>query len=89
MSPVPMTAIVVSDIHSTCGHSVGAIIESRPRRAAPDACLCPAFGSDDFRRIKNDAITYLENELRYASDEEFAGNAAQPSGALRVARGHP
>ena len=55
-----------------------------------DAYLRPAFDADDFERIKRDAINYLENTLRYASDEElgkatlldtiFAGTAyAHPS----------
>jgi len=37
-----------------------------------DAYLRPAFDPDDFQRIKNDAINYLENELRYSSDEDLA-----------------
>jgi len=40
-----------------------------------DAYLHPAFDTGDFERIKNDAINYLENTLRYASDEEL-GKAA-------------
>ena len=40
-----------------------------------DAYLRPAFDAADFERIKNDAINYLENALRYASDEEL-GKAA-------------
>ncbi len=40
-----------------------------------DAYLRPAFDTADFERIKNDAINYLENSLRYASDEEL-GKAA-------------
>jgi zinc protease len=40
-----------------------------------DAYLRPAFDTADFERIKNDAINYLENALRYASDEEL-GKAA-------------
>jgi zinc protease len=40
-----------------------------------DAYLRPAFKTQDFERIKNDAINYLENTLRYSSDEEL-GKAA-------------
>ncbi len=40
-----------------------------------DAFLRPAFVDSDFQRIKNDTINYLENVLRYASDEEL-GKAA-------------
>lgn len=37
-----------------------------------DAYLRPAFDAADFDRLKSDAINYLSNELRYASDEELA-----------------
>ena len=40
-----------------------------------DAFLRPAFEEDDFKRIKSNAINYLEKVLRYASDEEL-GKAA-------------
>ncbi len=40
-----------------------------------DAFLRPAFDENDFERIRNDTINYLENVLRYASDEEL-GKAA-------------
>ena len=40
-----------------------------------DAYLRPAFDADDFQRIRNDAVNYLENELRFSSDEEL-GKAA-------------
>ena len=40
-----------------------------------DAYLRPAFDDSDFRRIKADTINYLENALRYSSDEEL-GKAA-------------
>ena len=40
-----------------------------------DAYLRPAFDPDDLQRIRNDAINYLENQLRFASDEEL-GKAA-------------
>lgn len=37
-----------------------------------DAILEPAFDQKDFERVKNDILNYLENELRYANDEELA-----------------
>ena len=37
-----------------------------------DAYLRPAFADSDFQRVKNDTINYLENALRYSSDEELA-----------------
>ena len=40
-----------------------------------DAYLRPAFDSDDFQRIRSDAVNYLENQLRFSSDEEL-GKAA-------------
>jgi zinc protease len=40
-----------------------------------DAYLRPAFADSDFQRVKNDTINYLENVLRYSSDEEL-GKAA-------------
>ena len=40
-----------------------------------DAYLRPAFDPDDFERIRSDAVNYLENQLRFSSDEEL-GKAA-------------
>jgi len=40
-----------------------------------DAVLQPAFGKEDFERIRNDAINFIANTLRYSSDEEL-GKAA-------------
>jgi len=40
-----------------------------------DAIMKPAFADDDFKRIKSQMLNYLENELRYSSDEEL-GKAA-------------
>lgn len=40
-----------------------------------DAYLHPAFNEDDFNRLRNDSLNYLEKSLRYASDEEL-GKAA-------------
>lgn len=36
-----------------------------------DAILRPAFKQEDLERIKSQAVNYLENELRYSSDEEL------------------
>ena len=36
-----------------------------------DAILVPAFKQEDLDRIKSQVLNYLENELRYASDEEL------------------
>jgi zinc protease len=36
-----------------------------------DAILTPAFKEDDLKRIKDDVLNTLENQLRYASDEEL------------------
>lgn len=40
-----------------------------------DAYLKPAFSEEDFNRLRNDLLNYLEKSLRYASDEEL-GKAA-------------
>ena len=40
-----------------------------------DAYLRPAFDPDDFERIRSDAVNYLQNTLRFSSDEEL-GKAA-------------
>ena len=36
------------------------------------AYLAPAFDADDFERVRSDAVNYLENTLRYSSDEDLA-----------------
>ena len=36
-----------------------------------DAVLRPAFGADDFERLRSNALNEIENTLRYASDEEL------------------
>jgi len=36
-----------------------------------DAILLPAFKQEDLERIKSEALNYLENTLRYHSDEEL------------------
>ena len=36
-----------------------------------DAVLAPAFKQDDLDRIKSQTLNYLENTLRYSSDEEL------------------
>ncbi len=40
-----------------------------------EAILSPAFNEDDFKRIKTNAINYIQNDLRYSNDEEL-GKAA-------------
>lgn len=40
-----------------------------------DALLNPAFAEEDLNRIKSQVLNYLENSLRYSSDEEL-GKAA-------------
>lgn len=40
-----------------------------------DAILNPAFNEDDFKRIKTNAINFIQNDLRYSNDEEL-GKAA-------------
>jgi zinc protease len=41
-------------------------------RLFTDAFLKPAFDDSDFQRVRSDAVNFLENTLRYASDEELA-----------------
>ena len=36
-----------------------------------EAILLPAFTAEDFERIRSDTLNYLQNGLRYASDEEL------------------
>jgi zinc protease len=36
-----------------------------------EAILLPAFSQEDFERIRSDTLNYLQNILRYASDEEL------------------
>ncbi len=40
-----------------------------------DAILHPAFKDEDFTRIKSSTLNYIQNQLRYSSDEEL-GKAA-------------
>ncbi len=47
-----------------------------------DAFLKPAFDEDDFERVRNDAVTAIENTLRYSSDEEL-GKAALHEAVFR------
>jgi zinc protease len=54
-----------------------------------DAYLRPAFDATDFERIKSDAINYLENTLRYASDEDLAKAALTQSIFIGTPYGHP
>ncbi|MDH3786167.1 MAG: insulinase family protein, partial [Acidobacteriota bacterium] len=41
------------------------------------ALLKPAFAQDDFDRIKDDTLNYLQNSLRYQEDEELGKAALQ------------
>ncbi|TAH37067.1 MAG: insulinase family protein [Planctomycetota bacterium] len=50
-----------------------------------DAVVNPGFREDDFERLRDQAISSIENELRYSSDEEL-GKAAL---VWRVFRGTP
>lgn len=36
-----------------------------------DAILHPAFNEDDFKRVKNNTLNFIKNNLRYSSDEEL------------------
>lgn len=54
-----------------------------------DAFLRPAFLRSDFQRLRTDAINYLENELRYASDEELAKAALYDAAFAGTAYAHP
>jgi len=54
-----------------------------------DAYLRPAFDADDFERVKRDAINYLENTLRYASDEELGKGTLLDSIFAGTAYAHP
>jgi zinc protease len=36
-----------------------------------EAILEPAFGSEDFRRLRTESIDFIKNTLRYGSDEEL------------------
>ncbi len=40
-------------------------------RLLTEAMLSPAFLQDDLERLKSEVLDYLENTLRYASDEEL------------------
>lgn len=67
-------------------------------RLLAEAVLSPAFQQDDLDRLKSDVLNYLENILRYASDEElgkavlyqeiFAGTpyAHLPAGTVEAVR---
>jgi zinc protease len=54
-----------------------------------DAYLRPAFTEADFERLKSDAINYLANELRYASDEELAKAVLYQSAFAGSRYAHP
>jgi zinc protease len=50
-----------------------------------DAYLAPAFDESDFERVKSDTVNFLENSLRYSSDEELGKAALQDA----IYRGTP
>jgi zinc protease len=53
------------------------------------AFLEPAFEESDFERVQSDTINFIENSLRYASDEEL-GKAALQDALFRGSRyAHP
>ncbi len=68
-------------------------------RLLTEAILLPAFQQDDLDRLKSETLNYLENTLRYASDEElgkavlyntiFAGTPYGhiPEGTIEAVRG--
>jgi zinc protease len=54
-----------------------------------DAYHEPAFDESDFERVKSDTVNFLENTLRYSSDEEL-GKAALQEAVFRGTRyAHP
>jgi zinc protease len=53
------------------------------------AYLEPAFREDDFERLKSDAINYLQNTLRYSSDEELGKAALQAAIFAGTPYAHP
>ena len=55
-----------------------------------DAILRPAFKQEDLDRIKSQAVNYLENTLRYASDEELGKAVLYTRGSSPARRtAHP
>ncbi|NOY57355.1 MAG: insulinase family protein [Calditrichaeota bacterium] len=54
-----------------------------------EAVLVPAFKEDDFTRIKNQTLNYLENTLRYSSDEELGKQVLNQFIFEGTAYGHP
>ncbi len=54
-----------------------------------EAVLQPAFKEDDFSRIKNQTLNYLENTLRYSSDEELGKQVLNRIIFQGTAYGHP
>jgi len=53
------------------------------------AFLKPAFDDSDFQRVQSDAINFLENTLRYASDEELAKAALHALVFAGTSYAHP
>ncbi len=54
-----------------------------------EAVLEPAFQEEDFKRIKNKTLNYLENTLRYSSDEELGKQVLNQFIFQETAYGHP
>lgn len=54
-----------------------------------EAVLEPAFQEEDFTRIKNQTLNYLENTLRYSSDEELGKQVLNQFIFKGTAYGHP
>lgn len=54
-----------------------------------EAVLEPAFQEEDFTRIKNQTLNYLQNTLRYSSDEELGKQVLNQFIFKGTAYGHP
>lgn len=54
-----------------------------------DAYLQPAFSAEDFKRLKSDTLNYLQNTLRYSSDEELGKAALYQSVFTGTRYAHP
>src|SRR5690606_15445527 len=54
-----------------------------------DAFLRPAFLESDFERLRTDAINFIENTLRYASDEELGKAALHAAAFAGTSYAHP
>lgn len=54
-----------------------------------DAVLAPAFQAEDLERLKSQALNYLENTLRYASDEDLGKAVLQSRVFAGTRYAHP